>query len=1318
MFYFCCFVVLVIAFVVLMTRMIIIVAETVEQSLKATNEVVRRSRTARQPEIIESTRMDSGNQSRAELRAGSQRWKIGNKLNGDNYLNWRNTMVRQMKEEEVIAAIETELAEEDPANRRVLAMISQSIETEFEELIELEPTAFHAWRVIVNRFEVTDYLKCEHLDNQLDLLKLMDTVEVEEHLKSMESIFRDMTRAGMVMKAGVKARKLAKSLVGEKFMNVKAFIYDLKDDVRDDRGRDIYEQARARLLYFCKNFGSSSGQGMAMQVGTQQTRRGGFRQANHRNQPRRFGGEILCALCSSSTHRVFLCPELEKAKEALNINKVSKQYPNRLRKTMDKWILDSGATRHYSNGRCKLRDVHPVSEVVTLADNHQSVVVAQAAADISDKLVLEDVRVVPEFNLNLASVPKLTEDGGVVVFDKEKAEVLGPDGAVVARASKDDNHLYVFSEQPTEFALAVSSTTTNPRINLLHEKLGHVGNDKLKILLSEKECAADLPNNCEVCNLTKLKQTSYPSSFSQAEEVGELIHVDACGPFATLPSFDQSKYFVVITDDKSRFTTVCLIKSRDVMPECIKNYVTWAERQTGANIKRIRTDNARELLSNDFQSYLLQHGIKHELSVPYAHPQNGRAERVIQSIEQVTRSLLEQAKLPMKYWPLAIRTAAYIINRVPHSSIENQIPAEVFLNENVDLREFHVFGSVAYVWIPRERRNSKLHPTSEKMIFVGYCNNQKALKFLDPHTQKVIEQCSYKIIDGKYYYGASGDGDVCPRGSAESVNEPLGGEVRQLRPREQIRQPDRLGMVCAVIDNDVPGTPEEALSHPLEGDAWSDAIADEYQSLVDHQVFELVEHTGQRLLDSRFVFARKRNKLGEVTRFKARLVVKGFKQIPGIDYSETYAPVGERVTLRILLTFAAKHNWPAHHFDVKTAFLHGELKEELYLKPPAPYNDNRTVWRLRKSLYGLKQAPHQWNEFISSNLEAMGFRSVEQDPCLFVKSNVFLLLYVDDALVVGKTQADIEAVAALLKSKMTIHDEGSVTRFLGINVSREGDKFHLDQSDYITKLSKLFHLEYTKPTKSPLPSGLSSDHTECIDKPSRSLIGSLMYIAVNTRPDIAAAVNLLARNVSQPTEGLWSNAKQILQFLISTQSKSLCLGEHTSTILDAYSDSDFANDASRKSQSGIIIRLYGSPVMWTSRRQEIIATSSCEAEYVALSQASRDVRFIQQMLQEMNLDYAGPTSLYVDNSSAIELAKGTTSRSKHIDIRYHFIRDLIRKNIITVRFVPSSEQIADVLTKTNPAQTFKVIHQQLHLTTRQGECQGGSLSVEGPSPCE
>lgn len=295
-----------------------------------------------------------------------------------------------------------------------------------------------------------------------------------------------------------------------------------------------------------------------------------------------------------------------------------------------------------------------------LADNSQVNVLARASADISKELTLEDVRIVLQFKFNLASVPKLTEDGGVVVFGKDRAEVLNSEGSLVACASKD-NDLYVLHEQSTDLVMA-ATTTTNIKIDMLHEKFGHLGNDKLKLLLTTKECNAYLPTDCEVCNLTKMKQTSYHHSMSQAEEIGDLIHVDACGPFVNMPSCDFSRYFVVIVDEKSKFITVCLVKSRDVLPECIKNYATWAERQTGGNMKRIRSDNARELLSNEFQSYLQEKGIKHERSVPYAHPQNGRAERAIQSIEQITRSLLEQSKMPMRFWPLTVKAAAYILN--------------------------------------------------------------------------------------------------------------------------------------------------------------------------------------------------------------------------------------------------------------------------------------------------------------------------------------------------------------------------------------------------------------------------------------------------------------------------------------------------------------------------------------------------------------------------------------------------------------------------------------------------------------------------------
>jgi len=513
--------------------------------------------------------------------------------------------------------------------------------------------------------------------------------------------------------------------------------------------------------------------------------------------------------------------------------------------------------------------------------------------------------------------------------------------------------------------------------------------------------------------------------------------------------------------------------------------------------------------------------------------------------------------------------------------------------------------------------------------------------------------------------------------------------------------------MLANVVNDEPESVQQALSR---GDAshWRVAIAEELEAIRSNGVYELVDPpVGHNVVTSKFVFRIKRRPDGEVDRYKARLVARGFTQQEGVDYTETFAPVAKFSTIRALLAVAAARGLTVHQLDVKTAFLHGELEEEVYLQPPAgvehPDIVTGKVWRLRKALYGLKQAPRQWNIKLHDFLVGLGFRRTESDHSLYVRrtpaspSYCSLLVYVDDILVVGAHQTVLEVKQALA-AQFPISDFSDVHWLLGIEVKRVGDVFHLSQRKYVEDMLQRFGMADCRPISTPLGAGerlvsamsvgTAAEMEEMRSIPYRSAVGSLMYLMVATRPDLAAAVGTVSRFLEKPGPKHWQAVKRIFRYLRATSDMVLQLGARDAArgevILQGYCDADWAgDDDTRRSTTGYVFGIGTGVISWNSKRQPTVALSTTEAEYMSASAAAREAVWLRALLEEVGFPQQQATTVYCDNSGAIALARNPVQhqRSKHIDIRHHFIRSVSEAGEVELVYVPTHEQVADVLTK-------------------------------------
>jgi hypothetical protein len=499
-----------------------------------------------------------------------------------------------------------------------------------------------------------------------------------------------------------------------------------------------------------------------------------------------------------------------------------------------------------------------------------------------------------------------------------------------------------------------------------------------------------------------------------------------------------------------------------------------------------------------------------------------------------------------------------------------------------------------------------------------------------------------------------------------------------------------------------PETYEEAIASE-HAEQWRQAMDDEMASLAANKTWSLEKvPEGVKPIPVKWVYKVKRDSAGNIERFKARLVAKGFRQREGIDYGEVFAPVGKFSTFRTLMAIVAAQDLELHHLDIKTAFLYGELQETVFIEQPLGYEEGGSdmACHLQKAIYGLKQAPRVWHEKLHQQLVEYGFKASTADPSLYYfhgeghgkPYNIYVLVYVDDLLIVSKSKEAVQDVKRHLKGPFDARDLGEAQYYLGIKISRDrgSQTLKLSQELMTKELVSRYGLDECKSRSTPLvPSvKLCREDGEALDKeayPYSQLVGSLMYLSVCTRPDISYAVGALARYMSCPTTEHWQAAKGVVRYLAGTITCGIMFGSSNTEVV-GYCDADYAGDVdTRRSTGGYVFIMNGAAITWQSKRQATVAASTTEAEYISAASAVKESLWLKQLLADLDMRQ-GPVSIMADNQSAIKLLKNPVSsmRSKHIDVAHHFARERVARQEVAFVFVATDEQIADIMTKALP----------------------------------
>lgn len=1002
------------------------------------------------------------------------------------------------------------------------------------------------------------------------------------------------------------------------------------------------------------------------------------------------------------------------------------------------WWYDSGATIHVCNNKNQFKTYEAVQDgqEVLMGNSNAAKVTGKGSVELNftsgKKLLLVNVLHVPEIRKNLISANLLCKKGFKAVIESDSI-ILSKNGLFVGKGYSCDG-MFKLSINNN---MNASAYMVDLSLSLWHDRLAHVSFRSLKYmakhgLISYKNAET---KTCEVCIQAKMTKRPFPK-VERNSELLDLVHSDICELNGMLTR-GGNRYFITFIDDYSKFTYVYLMKHKDQAFQMFKTYKSEVENQKGKKIKILRSDRGGEYFPMEFTAFCEENGIVHQTSAPYTPQQNGLAERKNRTLVDMLNSMLVNAKLPSNLWGEALLTACHLHNRIP-SRKSKVSPYELWKKRKPNLSYVRVWGCLAFYKVP-DPKKVKLGPRALKGIFVGYAENSKAYRILDSSSNVIVETRDVEFIENKFLGDSHTLGEptsvsdigneptnstrVDPDSSKKRSQEDPSIEIRrsQRARKEKNLHPDFISSqsivflvegnrtdvinkipILLMVEDD-PKTYKEAM---LSRDSafWKEAVNDEMDSLLSNNTWCIVDlPPGSKAIGCKWVFRRKYNTDGSIQTFKARLVAKGFRQKEGIDYFDTYAPVARITSIRVLLALSSIYNLYVHQMDVKTAFLNGDLDEEVYMEQPEgfvlPGNEHK-VCKLTKSLYGLKQAPKQWHEKFDSVILEYGFTHNSADKCVYSKFvddfGVIICLYVDDMLIISTNMNGINDTKKYLTSRFKMKNLGEVDTILGIKVRKHSKGFALGQSHYIEKvLNKFKHLNIKEAsTPYDVSAKLSENSGRAIAQIEyASAIGSLMYAMHCTRPDIAFAVCKLSRYTHNPSAEHWRAIGRVLGYLKKTMNFGLFYNNFP-VVLEGYTDASWITSANdNKSTSGWVFILGGGAVSWASKKQTCITHSTMESEFIALAAAGKEAEWLRNMLLDIKL-WPQPMpsiSLYCDSQATMSKAfsKVYNGKSRHISLRHEYVRELISNGTISIVYVKSCENLADPLTKGLPRDLIK-----------------------------
>ncbi|XP_028196458.1 uncharacterized protein LOC114381380, partial [Glycine soja] len=903
--------------------------------------------------------------------------------------------------------------------------------------------------------------------------------------------------------------------------------------------------------------------------------------------------------------------------------------------------IDSGCSKHMTGDASNFTHISPKkSGHVTYGDNNKGRILGVGKIGTNSSNSIENVLLVEGLKHSLLSVSQLCDKGYLVSFDSQKCLIEHKHDINIKHVGLRVNNVYMIDLSiKQENNHCFLSKDDDPW--LWHKRIAHINMDHLNKLIS-KDLVVGLPKLkfekdklCDACQKGKQTRVSFKSkNVVSTTRPLQLLHMDLFGPSRTM-SFGGNYYALVIVDDFSRYTWTLFITHKSDSFHAFRKLAKVIQNKKNLKIASIRSDHGGEFENKDFELFCDEHGIEHNFSAPRTPQQNGVVERKNRSLEEIARTLLNDTSLPKYFWAEAVNTACYIMNRALIRPILKKTPYELFNGRKPNISHLHVFGCKCFVLNNGKDNLGKFDAKSDEGIFLGYSLQSKAYRIYNKRTMNIEESIHVTFM-------------IEPKNIKE-----------------------------AIVD-----------------DNWIIAMQEELNQFERNNVWKLVEKPeNYPVIGTKWVFRNKLDEHGIIIRNKARLVAKGYNQEEGIDYEETYAPVARLEAIRMLLAYASIMNFKLYQMDVKSAFLNGLIQEEVYVEQPPGFeiaDKPNHVYKLQKALYGLKQAPRAWYERLSNFLLEKEFSRGKVDTTLFIKrkhNDILLVqIYVDD-IIFGSTNDSLCKEFSLdMQSEFEMSMMGELKYFLGLQIKQTQEGIFINQSKYCKELIKRFGMDSAKHMSTPMSTNCYLDKDESgqsIDiKQYRGMIGSLLYLSAS-RPDIMFSVCMCARFQSNPKQSHLSAVKRIMRYLLGTINLGLWYPKNSTCNLIGYSDSDFAGSKTdRKSTSGTCQFIGSALVSWHSKKQNSVALSTAEAEYISAGSCCAQILWMKQQLSDYGI-ILDRIPIKCDNTSAINLSKNPVqhSRTKHIEIRHHFLRDHVLKGDCVLEFVDTKNQLADIFTK-------------------------------------
>ncbi|WVZ23444.1 hypothetical protein V8G54_001988 [Vigna mungo] len=946
--------------------------------------------------------------------------------------------------------------------------------------------------------------------------------------------------------------------------------------------------------------------------------------------------------------------------------------PNHYYKTRSRQFSTSSSSRPSNHkpflGRCQWCNVkgHVLSQCHTFKQQHPGVPLPPRSSSVNPKQVQVHTTTAGTSQNNF-----LVDSGAThhVTNDLDNLALhhpyMGPDSLFMGNGSGQITHngscvdgLYLWpANSPSVHSVCTDSSAS------WHHRLGHPSSCIFTFIQQHFSLGSNKfqQSDCNSCQINKSHKLPFSESTLKSSYPLEIIFSDVWASHVL--SIDGLRY--LFHDVQTLFP----------------KFKSLVENFFHRNIKILYTDNGGEYIG--LRSFLSTHGISHHTTPPHTPEHNGISECRNWHIAETGLSLLHHSGLPLTYWPHAMTTAAYLINRYSadqHAYLcLDPTTGRIYTSHHVKFVESEFsYSSLAPQASPSVEQQqgplqlSILHPINQPMVSTTL-NPPEEISAAPSSSSfpnsPTLTQPSTKHSESP----SSPSSSQCfmpssqPNVNPNRIPQTDGGRIITRSKNNIVKPIQKLNLHVQPCSPLEPSTNTQAL-RDLD---WRSAMQAEFDALHRNNTWELVSRSStQNLVGCKWVFRIKRHLDCSIDRYKARLVAKGFHQRPGWDYTKTFSPVVKPVTIRIVLTLAVRQGWSIRQLDVNNAFLQGTLEEEVFMLQPL-------------ALYGLKQEPRAWYTELRVFLLYLGFVNSTADASLIIYqklgSTLYLLVYVDDIIVTGSSSTELSNLISTLAARFSLKDLGFLNYFLGVKVIPSAIGLFLSQRKYITDLLHKSGMANTKPASTPLfaSAQLLKDSGDLLPCPTeyRALVGSLQYLSL-TRPDIAFSTNKLAQFMQHPRTTHWSALKRVLRYLAGSCNKGIFISATGQLTFHAYSDADWAGD-----------------------KDDYISTT---AEYKALADIASELLWVLSLFTELgHMPTINPV-IYCDNLGATTLSANPVfhSRMKHTALAYHFVRENVQKGKFRVSFVSTDDQLADILTKPMLHPRFDSLLSKLHLSSR------------------